>query len=535
MDNDDLDLEPVEREKALIEALSHGRAYDHPVEDLRVLDTHISWVVLTGDFAYKIKKPIKLDFLDYSTLEKRRHFCELELELNRRWAPDIYLDVVPISGSFRAPEVGGAGMPIEYALKMNEFAQSAQLDEQLAAGLLDHSDMRDLAQTVARIHGAIPVYEAVTADSFYAAIRQAMLDNFDYLQEGTDADDIQRLLSWTRQELDDCRESIITRYESGFVRECHGDLHLKNLVRLPSGIVPYDCVEFSVELRNIDVISDVSFLVMDLVAREETQLAYAFINRYLECSGDYEGVTLLGLYVVYHALIRAKIAAIRALEREHDANRQRDHEEMNHYCAVARRWIDAGVPRLVIMHGYSGSGKTWLSTRLMLRLPAIRVRSDIERKRLHGLDEAEGSGSAVAEGLYAPGARTDVYEHLAGLAQSILEAGHTVIVDAAFLDRGERDRFRDLAGRAGAKFVIVSTSATHAELQRRLERRQGAGDEPSEADVAVLRYQLEHADALGEDERERVIEVATDRPVDLDRLMSGELALEEPAHKPGAA
>ena len=525
MDHHDLDLEPVEREKALLEALLHGRAYDHPVDDLRVLDTHISWVVLTGDFAYKIKKPIKLDFLDYSTRDKRRHFCELELELNRRWAPDIYVDVVPISGSFRAPEVGGAGPPIEYALKMKQFAQSAQLDEQLLAGRLDDVDMRDLAETVARIHRAVPVYEAVTADAFYAAIRQAMLDNFDYLQEGADADDSQKLLSWTRQNLDDCRESIIARYESGFVRECHGDLHLKNLVRLPSGIVPYDCIEFSVELRNIDVISDVSFLVMDLVAREKTRLAYAFINRYLECSGDYEGVTLLGLYAVYHALIRAKIAAIRALEREHDANRQRDYEEMNHYCAVARRWIDTGAPRLMIMHGFSGSGKTWLSRKLMLRLPAIRVRSDIERKRLHGMQEAQGSGSAVAQGLYAPGARTEVYRRLSGLAESMLEAGHTVIVDAAFLDRGERNRFRDLAGRVGAPFVIVSTAAARAELQRRLERRQDAGDEPSEADVAVLRYQLEHADALDEEERKFVVEVATDGPVDLDGLMSDELAL----------
>ena len=519
MNHEDVDLESVERKMVLIESLAHGRAYDHPVEDIRVFDTHISWVLLTGDFAYKIKKPIKLEFLDYSTLEKRKHYCELELELNRRWAPDVYLDVVPVCGSFQAPVVGGKGTPIEYAVKMKQFPQSAQLDEQLANGLLDHDDMIELAETVAQIHAAVPVYEAVTADSFYAAIRQAMLDNFDYLQEGTDADDIQRLLSWTRQDLEDCRESIIARYESGCVRECHGDLYLKNLVRLPSGIVPYDCIEFSVELRNIDVISDVSFLVMDLVARDETQLAYAFINRYLECSGDYEGVTLLSSYVVYHALIRAKIAAIRALEREHEANRQRDHEEMNHYCAMARRWIDAGVPRMVIMHGYSGSGKTWLSRQLMLRLPAIRVRSDIERKRLHGLQETEWSDSAVGQGLYVPDARTGVYERLVGLAETILSAGHNVIVDASFLDRAERDRFRDLAGRADAKFVIVSTSAAREELRRRIEHRDRVGGDPSEADIAVLRYQFDHADALDGDERECAIEVATDRSVDIDRLV----------------
>jgi len=526
MDHEDVDLAFVEREKALIESLSHGRAYGHPVENVRVLDTHISWVVLTGSFAYKIKKPIKLAFLDYSTLQKRKHYCELELRLNRRWAPNLYLDVVPICGSFSEPFVGGKGTPIEYAVKMRQFPQSAQLDEQLDEGLLDEADMFGLAETVAKIHAVVPVYRALSAGDFFAAIGRAMLDNFDFLQDGTNEVEIDRLLSWTRQGLDDFRELMIKRYESGFVRECHGDLHLRNLVRLSSGIVPYDCVEFSVELRNIDVISDVSFLVMDLVARGETQLAHAFINRYLECSGDYAGVSLLGLYVVYHALIRAKIAAIRGIERVHDTERNQDREETAHYCAVARRWIDAGRPRLIIMHGLSGSGKTWFSQQLMLRLPAIRVRSDIERKRLHGLGETEGSSSAVAEGLYAPNARTGIYERLADVAETILEAGHNVIVDASFLDRAERNRFRDLAGKVGSDFSIVSVSAAREELHQRLERRQRDSTDPSEADVAVLRYQLEHKDVLGADERDYVIDVATDEPVDIDRLVSGKLSLE---------
>ncbi len=518
MDPEDVDLEPIEHEKALIESLKQARAYDHPVEDIHVLDTHISWVVLTGDFAYKIKKPIKLDFLDYSTLQERKRCCELELELNRRWAPDLYLDVVPICGSLDVPVVGGEGTPIEYAVRMKQFPQRAQLDAQLAAGRLTEKDMVDLAETVAATHAALPVYEALSGNAFFAAIRQAMFDNFDYLQESTAEDDVRRLLSWTRQSLDEHGAWMIARYESGFVRECHGDLHLKNLVRLPSGVTPYDCVEFSVELRSIDVISDVSFLVMDLVARKEKQLAWCFINRYLECSGDYAGVAVLGPYVVYHALIRAKIAAIRAIERERDLERRQDMEETAHYCAVARRWIDAGAPRLIIMHGFSGSGKTWLSQQLMLRLPAVRVRSDIERKRMHGLRESERSGSAVGQGLYEPDASTGVYERLAEFADTVLEAGHNVIVDAAFLERTERDRFRDLAGRAGREFVIVSTGAAREELQRRLERRGRVGGDPSEANVAVLRHQLEHADALADDERDCVIAVATDEPVDIDRL-----------------
>ncbi len=518
MGRQDVDLESVEREKALVRSLLQARAYAHPVENVRVLDTHISWVLLTGDFAYKIKKPIKLAFLDYSTLEKRKHCCELELELNRRWAPELYLDVVPIRGSFDEPIVGGEGEAIEYAVKMAQFPQSAQFDAQLAAGLLVNKDMVELAETVAKIHAAVPVYEALSGEAFIAAVRQAMLDNFDYLQESISEDDVRRLDSWTRQSLDDLGGLIAARYDDGFVRECHGDLHLRNLVRLQSGVTPYDCVEFSVEFRNIDVISDVSFLVMDLIARGEQRLAYAFINRYLECSGDYEGVTLLGLYFVYHALIRAKIAVIRAIERVHDTARRHDQREAAHYCAVARRWIDGGTPRLIIMHGYSGSGKTWLSRQLMLRVPAIRVRSDIERKRMHGLQETKRTGAAPGEGLYGADISAGVYRRLADLAEIILKAGHNVIVDAAFLDRVERDRFRDLAGRVGSEFLIVSARAAHEKLELRVEDRRRTGSDPSDADVAVLRYEFDHLDPLGDDERDRVVEVATDRPVDVDKV-----------------
>ncbi len=516
MGRGDVDLESVDREQVLIESLSRGRAFDHPVRDVRVLDTHISWVVLTGDFAYKIKKPIRLAFLDYATLEKRRHYCELELELNRRWSPEIYVDVVPICGTFEEPVVGGPGTPIEYAVKMKQFPQGAQLDALLAAGKLTDTDMAELAETVAATHASIPVCDTMSADVFFAAIRGAMLDNFDYLPEG--AHDVGRLEAWTRQNLDNARETLIARYESGFVRECHGDLHLKNLVRLPSGIFPYDCVEFSVELRTIDVISDVSFLFMDLVSRGEQRLAWSFINRYLECSGDYAGVSVLGLYTVYHALIRAKIAAIRGIERASDSERQQDREETDHYCGVATRWIDADVPCLVIMHGFSGSGKTWLSQRLMLQLPAIRLRSDIERKRMHGLPESAKSGSGVAQGLYAKDERAVVYERLAALAESMLEAGYKVIVDASFLEREERIRFRELAGRAGVGFVIVSASAPRDELERRLVDRQSAGSDPSEADLSVLRHQLDHADTFDADERGCVIDVATDKPVDIGNL-----------------
>jgi len=401
-------------------------------------------LILTGRFAYKIKKPIKLEFLDFSTLERRKFFCNEELRLNRRWAPELYLDVVPICGDFEKPVVGGDGTPIEYAVRMLQFPQAAQLDEQLHAGLLLDADMIELAEMIAAQHGTAAVVEQL-----------------------------------------DSKDAIESIRKDGFIRECHGDLHLRNLVRLPSGIVAFDCVEFSAELRNVDVISDVSFLVMDLISRDRQDLAYVFINRYLECTGDYAGMAVFGLYYVYHALIRAKVAAIRSVERSGEVGGQHSSEEIAHCCSVARRWIVSRRPLLIVMHGFSGSGKTSLSQELISRLPAIRVRSDIERKREYGLEETERSGARVGKGIYDPQARTNIYETLANAAEVSLRLGQNVIVDAAFLSLADRQHFHALAKRLNADFLIVDTCAEPDELRRRVQNTEPLGPEELEWTITV--------------------------------------------------
>lgn len=515
----DVDLASVAREEKLIDSLLHETIYPHPVGNIRLLDTHISWVILTGSFAYKIKKPIKLEFLDFSSLERRRHFCDEELRLNRRWTPDLYLEVVPICGSFEKPTIGGTDSPIAYAVKMVQFPQSAKLDAQLDARLLIDADMIELAEMVARQHGLAAVYALPSAEAAVESIRHPMLENVEHLKLHLSEGELQRLESWTNKSLRDLHTMLIQRHDDGFIRECHGDLHLRNLVRLPSGIAAFDCVEFSLELRNIDVISDVSFLMMDLISRERQDLAFLFINRYLERTGDYAGMSVIGLYYVYHALIRAKIAAIRSVERPFESHRQDDLEEMNHYCSVARRWIAPQRPCLIGMHGYSGSGKTWLSQQLISRLPAIRVRSDIERKRRYGLGGAETSGAGVGKGIYDPSSRADIYETLASVAETSLRVGQHVIVDASFLNRKDRQRFRALAKRLGVDFVIVDMRTKHDELLRRLQLRQHDARDASEAGAKVLQYQYENADSLDAEELEWTITVATDAEVDADTIV----------------
>jgi len=502
------------KQSELIASLLKPEAYRHPVASLELLETHISWVILTGTYAYKIKKSVKLDFLDFSTLRLRRHFCEEELRLNRRMAPQLYLDVVPICGNEKSPQVGGEGRAIEYALKMHQFQQSAQLDKQLDAGLLNENDMRDLAATIAAYHRDAAVLDFSSDQDAARQISTPQLDNFPPINSVTDLKTTRRVREWTAQSLRDLEHTLIERHKNGFVRECHGDLHLTNLVRLSSGIVAFDCVEFSAALRNIDVISDVAFLAMDLVAHARQDLAGILVNRYLECTGDYSGMSVFGLYFVYHSMIRAKIAAVRSGERDEAEGRLEDIAKLKHYLAVAIRWIDRRPPIVVGMHGFSGSGKTWLSTQLLSELPAVRVRSDIERKRCLGLAESASSQSQPGRGAYTARARADAYASLLEIIDGLIDADFNVIVDATFLMRRDRQLLEALADRKEAAMVWIDVSADNDELVRRLQHRTATRDDASEADTGVLDYQYKHADPLTAAELKHTVFVATDRQVD---------------------
>jgi predicted kinase len=397
---------------------------------------------------------------------------------------------------------------------MHQFRQSAQLDKQLDAGLLNENDMHDLAATIAAYH-----HEAIRLDfsNDADAVRQInapQLDNFPPISAVADMKSTRRIQDWTSRSLRDLESKIVARHKGGYVRECHGDLHLANLVRLPSGIVAFDCVEFDAALRNIDVISDVAFLAMDLVARARQDLAGIFVNRYLEYTGDYAGMSVFGLYFVYHCMIRAKVAAVRSGERQDAAERDQDIAQLKHYLGVAVRWIKRPRPIVVGMHGFSGSGKTWLSTQLMSELPAIRVRSDIERKRALHLAETASSESLPAQGAYTDRARTDVYESLIDVVEGLIDAGYNAIADASFLRRADRQLLATLAESKGVALVWIDVSANNDELHRRLQNRSAAHDDASEADTAVLEYQYQHADSLTAAEAARTVFIETDRKVD---------------------
>lgn len=503
----------------LIDGLLRAAAYPHPVDRIELVETHISWVILTGELVYKIKKPVELGFLDFRELERRRFFCEEEIRLNRFWAPGIYLDVVPIVMQGCRPTVGGAGKPVEYTVRMRQFDQSTRLDHQLETGKLAADDMLELAGEIAGRHQVARIVPP--NGRLLLATRKLIWDNFDDLTGEVSNNALTALHRWTREALGLEEARLRDRCEKGFYRECHGDLHLGNIVRLPAGIKAFDCIEFSAELRNIDVVADYAFLVMDLCARGRTDLAYVFLNRYLEISGDYDGVSLLPLYVVYRSLVRAKVAAIRRRERDPGEPSEEDRQTIEHYCELAQTFTSRRPSTLILMTGLSGSGKTWVSTRLLAGLPAVRLRSDLERKRLFGLGETADSHSGIAGGIYSRDVGDTVYHRMLDGAAAMLHAGFDVILDAAFLDAGQRERARQVAVRCGARFAVVMTVAPEPVLRQRLRQRAAAGADASEADRDVLEYQLGNSEPLTSVELRSTVTVNTDAEVDVASVVTG--------------
>jgi aminoglycoside phosphotransferase family enzyme/predicted kinase len=483
----------------------------------RVVETHVSWVLLDGTHAWKIKKAVKLPFLDFSELATRARLCLEELRLNRRLAPALYLDVVAIHGTPAAPRLQGDGPAIEYALRMHEFSPGALLSEQLAAGTLQPEHLDRLAVRLAAFHAGAEVAgpdspwgtpETVAGDSMRALDGLAL--------HGAAAADCDALRIWLQAQASRLRPVWQERRRAGRVREGHGDLHLANAVLLEGEVTAFDCLEFDPALRWTDVFSDIAFLAMDLLAHGRGDLAYRFLNVWLDESGDHAGLPVLRWYLVYRALVRALVARIRS--GQGGAAGGPDH------LALALRLATDGDARLLITHGVSGSGKSWVAQRLLQQAQAIRLRSDVERKRLFGLHALDDSVRLVPGGIYGPGATQRTYSRLRELAALALSAGQRVMVDAAFLRRGERDDFRRLAHELHVPFTLLHCHAPLPVLRERVRSRSAGGSDASEADLPVLERQIAQAEPLAPQERAAALDVDTAAPLDVEALAARWLA-----------
>lgn len=479
--------------------LTDPSCYDHAVGQVRLIETHISWVLLTGEFAYKVKKPLDLGFLDFSTLARRQHACTEEVRLNRRLAAEIYLGVVAITGSPAAPHINGRGEPIEYAVKMRQFPPDATLDRLDERGELGIGQVDTLAARLAHFHLAECARAPVASqwgdsDSIARPVAENFQLLFARLRGTAETQQLTVLQNWSLAEHERLAPLMDKRKRDGWVRECHGDLHLGNLAWVDGQLLIFDCIEFNPALRWIDVISEVAFCFMDLLHRRHNGLAMRFLNAWLEVTGDYEGVALLRYYAVYRALVRAKVAALRAGQSDGS------NAEASSCLQLAESLTGIMPTQLWITHGLSGSGKTTLTQSLLQEQGMIRLRSDIERKRLAGLGALTPSGSSVGKGLYTQHASQRTYEHLARMAKNLLDTGWPVIVDAACLARWQRDLFREIARQRALPFQILDLQADHATLRKRISLRAAQGKDASEANLSVLQQQIETARLLDTDE-----------------------------------
>jgi hypothetical protein len=502
--------ETLDRQLPLIEALRSPAAFGAGCTAVEVIETHISWVLLTGAHAYKIKKAVALPFLDFTALAARHRYCLEELRLNRRLAPDLYLGVVAIGGDARHPIVDGDGTPIEYAVRMRQFPQSALLSRIAERGELVAADVDALAAIVADFHGRIEVCRDGAHGDPDEILRFAD-DNFRQIAVAGgapgDGAALARLQAWTQAEHAALRDVFATRRREGRIRECHGDLHLANVARVDGAITIFDGIEYCEPLRWIDVASEIAFTVMDLEDRGQPGFAHRFLDAYLEASGDYGTLAPLRFYVVYRALVRAKVACLRARQLPAGPGRAALQREFHDYADLAERASRGSPAAVVITRGLSGSGKSTASQALVEALGGVRLRSDVHRKRAFGLGPLDGSASAPGDGLYAPAATRATYHRLRDLARAVVASGHIALVDATCLKRWQRDLFRDLAAELGVPFVIVDLVAPEALLRQRIDARRAARTDPSDADAAVLALQRAGAEPLGADEAKHALTV----------------------------
>ena len=534
--------------------------------DATCLETHISWVLLAGPQAVKFKKPLNLGFLDFGTLAQRRAACEEELRINQRTAPALYQAVVALVGPATAPRLvplahlHPTDTVLEYGVQMQRFGAGQLLAEQLAAGTLQVQHLDMLAGRVAALHASAAPAPPGSPWGTAALVRQQAQDSFTALAAlplpAADQQTLQALADWTQREGERLQPLMAARHAAGQVRECHGDLHLGNLVLLADGPQLFDAIEFSEALRFTDPIADVAFLCMDLQAQGRPELGWHFLNAWLEHAGDHAGLALLPWYLVYRALVRAMVAGLRwgqqvgsGADTDTGAGAQGQGAgalgELQRYLALAAQLCQPRPQWLWLAQGVSGAGKSHHTAPLVAARGMVRLRADVERKRLFGLAPAQastgadtGQAVAVAGGIYSAEANVRTQAALLARARQVLQAGYAVLVDATFLAQAQRAPFLALAQQLQVPLRILAFAAPEALLRERVQRRLQQGGDASEATLEVLQSQLARREPLTAQEEALAVHIDTAQPVDWALLLPAQGALLQsrvPAGLPGQA
>jgi len=468
---------------AHIQAFYSPETYPHPVSHIRMIQTHASWVFLTGSVAYKFKKPVNFGFMDFSTLAKRKYYCEQELRLNRRLSPELYIDVLPVYQQGDVVSLQPAGEIVDYCLKMLQFDQSCLLDQQLAQGNVDPAWMDALAVEVSRIHAQADIDLSGHADPA-ALLGDHIRDNLAIAADCPDlpADTLQALSDFAAQAAITHQAALQQRRIDHHIRRCHGDLHFRNIIFRDGKPCLFDCIEFNDAYSIIDTMNDIAFLVMDCDSHARPDLGTRFLSRYLESCGDYAGLQLLPLYLFYRASVRGKVACILANELPADKQPPAWHEARQ-YFALAQHYTRSKPPALFAIGGLSGSGKSHLALKGCGIEQAIIIRSDATRKRIAS-DYPEWA-------LYSRQMHIHTYHAMFDSARTALQAGYSVILDATFLHPDSRQQLHSLATQCDVPLHAYWLDIDMAQLTENIRHRQAAGNDISDADLDVLTLQLD--------------------------------------------
>jgi len=509
----------------IIETLLNPESYPHPVDVITTIETHISIVFLTGQFAYKLKKPVNFGFLDFSKLKQRQHFCRLEVSLNKRSAPELYLGVYAITSINNQPQIltieecEEQSIPVlDYLVKMKQFDPNMVLGRLLKEQSIEFSTIDALSQQIADFHSQAEKVDLNTDLGDPKVQLQPMLDNFttlvNYFNDSETQAKLNRLSNWTDLQFELVTNTLIQRKTQGFIRACHGDLHLDNITLINNNPVLFDGIEFNEYFRWIDVISDLAFLLIDLDFRKHSASSYQILSLYLSRTLDYNALFLLDFYRTYRTLVRAKITCLRAQQlTQNSFEQQQVNSESLKYIDQALRYMDEkSKPKCILLQGLSGSGKSFFANQLIEHLDnfnAIIISSDRIRKTLFGISPETRVSEEDKKSLYSPEMNKKTYRALEEYADICLKNGFNVIIDATFLKFEHREAFYNISRKHDVQSYLFSLQTSTEQASQSILNRQQLNTNPSDATIDVMQRQKNIIEAPANSENSMILDTST--------------------------
>jgi len=489
----------------LTAAMGLSDFYPHRPQTVTLLQTHISFIFIAGDMVYKVKKSVNYGFLDFTSLEKRHHFCLEELRLNRRLAPEIYLDVVEICENENGRLVMGPGpRVVEYAVRMKRIPEEGMLKRLIALKEADISIMDRVARKLADFHRQAETGGQIDQIGSLETIRMNHDENFNqtesYIDRSIPGYQFRFIKNYVHCFLAD-REALFRRRTAEHrIRDCHGDLHLEHICRMEDTIVIFDCIEFNERFRYEDVAAEVSFLSMDLDYNGYPEWGKAFVKAYIDHAGDSEIRTLLNFYKCYYAYVRGKVIGFRMDDKAIPADdREAAQKTAASYFDLAYTYAARlEKPALILTCGLIGTGKSLLARNIGPRLGADIIRTDVLRKEILNIRPEERHFEDFGKGIYADDISAQTYKRALEIAGKMLQEGRSVIVDASFKKREERKNAADLARRIGADFFVIECTCPDEEVKTRLEARMLKKGEASDGRWEIYRDQKTSFERISE-------------------------------------